>query len=92
VLIPKMFLGRNPRRAGVCSAAADKRTVGLMDVTISRVPTQGHCKTLPRGSARPAALWEPGNSTGLNSPQPLTGRSGASPHQSSTPNAYGAKP
>ena len=57
-LFPKMFLDRNPRRAGVCSAAADERTVGLMYVTISGVPTQCHCKTLPRGSARPAALWD----------------------------------
>jgi len=28
-----------------------------------------------------SGLAGPGNSTGLNSPQPLTGRSGASPHQ-----------
>jgi len=43
-----------------------------------------------------SGLMGPGNSTGLNSLQPQTGRSGASPHQTSTPNAkvnaYGLKP
>jgi hypothetical protein len=38
VLILKKLPGRKIRRAGVCSAAADKRTVGLVYVTISRVP------------------------------------------------------
>jgi len=38
VLVLKKLLGRKTRRAGVCSAAADKRTVGLMYITISRVP------------------------------------------------------
>jgi len=50
-----------------------------------------HPRSLQNAARRLGAssgLMGPGNSTGLNSPQPLTGRSGASPHQSSTPNAY----
>ena len=38
VLTLNKLLGRKTRRAGVWSVAADKRTVGLMYVTISRVP------------------------------------------------------
>ena len=39
VLIANILLGRKPRRAGVCSAAADKRAVGPMYVPISRFPS-----------------------------------------------------
>jgi len=56
VLIPKILLGRKPRRAGVCRAAADKRTVGLTYVSISRVLTKFSCSTQTRGSAHPSAL------------------------------------
>ena len=56
VLILKVLLGRKPRRAGVCIAVADWRTVGPICLTFSRIPTQCSCKTLTRGSARPAAL------------------------------------
>jgi len=57
-LFPRFSLGRNPRRAGVCRAAAEKRTVRLMYITISRVPTKCSCKTQSRGSARPSPLQD----------------------------------
>jgi len=58
LLVSKILPGRKPRRAGVCSAAADKRTVQIMDVTISGVPAQHSCKGWLRGSARPSALQD----------------------------------
>jgi len=58
MLIPKILPGRNPRRAGVYSAATDKRTLQIMYVTFSRVRTQLSCKTSTRGSARPPALQD----------------------------------
>jgi len=57
-LFPRFSLGRDPRRAGVCRAAADNRTVRLMYVTISRVPAKCSCNTQTRGSARPSALQD----------------------------------
>ena len=64
VLMPKMFLGRNPRRAEVCSAAADRRTAGLMYVTISE-PTRCSRKALDPRLGVSSGLTGPANSTGL---------------------------
>ena len=56
VLIPKMQLGRKPRRTPGLQCGRGKRAAGLTYVTLSRVPTQCRRKTLTRGSARPVAL------------------------------------
>ena len=63
VLIPKILPGRNLRRAGVWSAAADKRTVGLRYVTISRVPTKCSCNLQTARLGASIGLTGPGDST-----------------------------
>jgi hypothetical protein len=55
-LFPRFLLVRNPRRAWVCNAAADKRNVRLMEGQHFRVPTKCSCDTQTRGSAGPSAL------------------------------------
>jgi hypothetical protein len=44
VLTPKTLLGRKPPRAGICSAAAERRTLRLTYVTFLEFPSNAAAK------------------------------------------------
>jgi hypothetical protein len=57
-LFPRFCQAGSLAEPGFAVRPRDRRTLRLIYITISRVPIQCSCKTLTRGSARPAALQD----------------------------------
>jgi hypothetical protein len=67
LLIPKTWPDRNARRAGVGNAAADKRTVRLVQAIFSRAHTRCSCKNVAPRLGASIGLTGSDNSSAPNS-------------------------